>query len=499
MSGADESTLKRPAGPGPVVASARVLALTILAHPDPRRVGELAILDGTTSVSRLEPELGPPGAGPASALGDRQLSRRPLRLDVRRDEVTITPAEDGSPIRVEGTPAVAPVVCDRDALDRGVVLEIADRVALLLHRRARPQPGPELGLLGASDVVERLRDEIRRVADLPAPVCVLGETGVGKERTAAAIHAASGRTGPFVAINMATVPHATAVSQLFGHRRGAFTGADVAHRGMFHEAAGGTLLLDEIADCSDQVQAMLLRTLETGEVMPLGGDRGEPVDVRVIAATDRDLVDAVRAGTFRGPLWHRLAGYVLRVPPLRARRDDIARLFHHFLADELAATGMSARLEPVGGDDDPWLPAPVVAALCRADWPGNLRELRNVARRIVVASRGLDDLVIDDEVAGLIGAHVAVPSNAPAAGDDLATALERHGWKVAATAAALGISRTTLYARMDASPEIRKARDVSADELAPLIAETGRDLDAMAARLRVSRRGLQLRLRELGL
>jgi two-component system nitrogen regulation response regulator GlnG len=239
---------------------------------------------------------------------------------------------------------------------------------------------------------------------------------------------------------------------------------------------------------------MLLRALETGEIVPLGGEQRDRVDVRIVAATDRDLGELVKAGAFREPLWHRLAGYVIRLPALRVRRDDIARLFLAFLEEELTTTGEPERLTAIG--DESWLPAHVIGALCRAEWPGNVRELRNVARRIAVASRGADGLVVDDEVAVLVETIVAEELPADVSLPDV---LERHGWHIADTAKALGVSRTTLYARMEACPDIRKARDLSSAELSQSMAELGGDLDTLAKHFRVSRRGLQLRLRELGL
>jgi two-component system nitrogen regulation response regulator GlnG len=489
----DEGTTRAPTNKPPRGVRRRVLALTILAHPDPRRVGEIAFPSAAFRLSRLEPDFG----DTATPLAVPHLSRRPIKIAVRGEEVVFELDPEAAGVRVDGRGAGARVVLPRSRLDQGIVLELADRVALLVHQRAPPRCGATSGLLGASEAIEQLRDEVARVADLATPVCLIGETGTGKELTAAAIHACSGREGPFVAINMAGVASATAVSQLFGHVRGAFTGADAAHRGVFRQAHGGTLLLDEIGECSEEVQSMLLRVLETSEVVPLGAERSERVDVRVVAATDRNLEELIKAGTFREPLWHRIAGYVIRLPPLRVRRDDIARLFYGFLREELATFGELDRLDPQR--DPPWLAADVVGALCRADWPGNVRALRNAARRVAVASRGLDELVVDNDLAASIEVPAMISDTTASDETTLFGLLERHGWNLAATAQACGISRTTLYARIDASPSIRKAGGLTADELRRSIEEHGRDLDALVRHLRVSRRGLQLRLRELGL
>jgi len=376
------------------------------------------------------------------------------------------------------------------------VLELAGRVALLLHVR-RPPRAPVGGeLVGASDAIDRLHDDIARVAALDAPVLIGGETGSGKEHVARALHARSGRAGgPFVAVNMATLAPAMAAAQLFGHARGAFTGAERAHSGLFGEADGGTLFLDEIADAPPEVQAMLLRTLETGEVRPVGGDAARRLDVRVIAASDADLADPAE---LRPQLYHRLAGARIAVPPLRDRPDDIGRLLAHFLARELGALPTPAPGDP------PWLPSEAIRAYLRHRWPGNVRELANLARHLAIHGRAAP-IALATAVAPLTGA-AAIETAAPPAGapreitdDALIAALAGHDWKTGAAASALGISKTTLYALIERCPRIRKARDVGRDELEACRAAAGGDLDAMSARLQVSRRGLQLRMRELGM
>ena len=473
----DATTRRGPTSAAPPPRPESVLTLTILWHPDAARVGEVATLDRTARLSRLEPEFGAPGGRAREPIADAHVSRKPLKLTGAGEDVTI--AEGGEAI-VDGVPLSGERTLGGDELARGVTIELGERVAVLLQRRA-----------GTVD----LSGEIDRLADLATPVLVLGESGAGKERVALALHQAGPRArGPFVAVNLAALAPSLAASQLFGHVKGAFTGAAEAQRGFFREAHGGTLFLDEVGATPPDVQAMMLRVLETGIVQPVGAVSGEAVDVRVVAATDADLEEETRAGRFRAPLFHRLAGYVIRVPPLRARRDDVGRLLVHFLREEWAAAGEQDRL----GAEPPWMPAKVAAALARHAWPGNVRELRNVARRMVIASRGSSFLVIDQELARLL----AAPSIAPKETIDetrMVAALAAHQWKTAETARALGISRTTLYALMEKSARVRKARDVSREEIVALQAEAGGDVDAIAERLRVSRRGLLLRMKELGL
>jgi two-component system nitrogen regulation response regulator GlnG len=310
-------------------------------------------------------------------------------------------------------------------------------------------------------------------------------------------------------VNLAAVPASIAASELFGHASGAFTGASAAHAGYFAQAQGGTLFLDEIGAASLEVQAMLLRALETREIQPLGSERRREVEVRVLAATDEDLELAIRAGRFREALYQRLCGYHLDVPPLRSRRDDLGVLLLHFLSEELRGLGELHRLEALAGSD-PWLPPSLVARLARSPWPGNVRQLANVGRRLAVEGRGgrrVDEAalgsILPDRVqeAEAPGARPPEPSEAPSAiGEErLRAALQGTGWRIGATARALGISRTSLYALIDASPSIRKAKDVPVEELRACHAELAGDVEAMAERLRVSSRGIRLRLKELGL
>jgi two-component system, NtrC family, nitrogen regulation response regulator GlnG len=482
---ADDTTL-RPRGRAiarPVIGT----WLTVLWHPSAGRIGEVALLP--EKLSRLEPDFTTPG-GAGTPLGDPHVSRKPVVLATHGARLRISaPAE--AELLVDGAAGGADL--DEAALASGVVLELADRVALLVHRRTAPLGGEQHGLVGESEAIERLRAEIARIAELDAPVLVSGETGAGKERVARALHEASGRAeGPFVAVNMATLGVGTAASALFGHARGAFTGADRAHVGLFEQADGGTLFLDEIGDTAAEVQAMLLRVLETGEVTPLGGEGTRRVDVRLIAASDADLT---ADGALRAQLYHRLAGHRIAVPPLRTRLDDLGRLLVSFVARELASLDASERLAEPG-----WLPTAAIRAYARHAWPGNVRELANLARHLAAIGRS-GPIALGDAVAPLGQPQVKSVAVAPQPITDevLIASLAAHGWRTSATALALGISRTTLYALMDRCPQIRKARDLAAPEITACRQTQAGDLDRMAEVLRVSKRGLQLRMRELGM
>jgi DNA-binding NtrC family response regulator len=232
-------------------------------------------------------------------------------------------------------------------------------------------------LLGGSAPIEEVRRTVARAADAPYPVLIEGESGVGKELVARAIHHASRRrTRSFAALNCAALPDDLAEAELFGHARGAFTGALVERRGLFEEADGGVLFLDEVGELSVRAQAKLLRALQEGEIRRIGETHHRRVDVRVVAATNRALAGEVEKGRFRRDLWYRLDVIHLRVPALRERPDDVPLLARAFWQRASERVGSRAVLGPA-----------VLAALARYDWPGNVRELQNVIAALAVAAR----------------------------------------------------------------------------------------------------------------
>jgi DNA-binding NtrC family response regulator len=530
VSAQDETTLRTESeGDAARVRGRRHLCLSILWHPDVSRVGDEALLVGATAtdpmpVSRIHTRFFSVEHGRAHSLGNKHLSRKPLLL-VPQPDAGVQVRCEGTTTRVEvnGRRVVGSLAIGAPEIDEGAVLELGGRVALVLHLRgSEPRSGGDpLGLVGRSDAMEEVRAAVRRVADLEVPVLLRGESGSGKELVARAIHRASSRRDrPFIAVNVGAVPPSLAASELFGAVKGAYTGAVADHRGFFGAADGGTLLLDEIGDTPLEVQVALLRILETGEVQRVGSRAAERVDVRVIAATDRDLRGAVDAGTFRAPLLYRLAGYELRVPPLRERRDDFGRLLVHFLRRELEAIGEVERLaEAVLDADDRWLRCSAVATLARHGWPGNVRQLHNMVRQLVITSRGRAPIDGDPVVTRLVqevcGAPCSVPPPAEdstdpsehrvyrkpdeVTEDEIVEALRSNGWELKAAAAALGISRTSLYARVARSSRVRMPAQLDrADIEAALEARAG-SIDAAAADLQVSAQGLRQRIAQLGL
>jgi two-component system nitrogen regulation response regulator GlnG len=415
-------------------------------------------------------------------------------------------------------------------MDRGVVLLLAGCVALLLHRfrPVFPDSLPRYGLVGLSDSLLDLCRQITRVADLDVPVLLRGESGTGKELVAAALHGASSRRDkPFLALNMGALPASLAAAELFGAARGAYTGAERTRQGAFRRAHGGTLFLDEIGETPQEAQPLLLRALESGEIQPLGSEETARVDVRVLAATDADLEQAVAGGHFRAPLLHRLGGYAIRLPALRERRDDIGRLFFHFLREELAAVGEEHRLTDPGPKAQPWPPVAWIARLAAAPWPGNVRQLRNVARSLAIDSRGIGEEVAEGAAEAQLPAAIeellrqespAHPAARPAASPpisvplrtafrspqdvseaELLAALAANRWQPRATAQQLGISRPSLYFLLDAFPSTRKAMDLSPEEIAEAGEHCGGHPRDMAALLQVSEAGIRRRMKQLGL
>ena len=507
------------------VFSPTVPGLTILGHPDPQRIGERAALPALaagreTPLSRVEPKFAAPGGGPSRPLAVPHLSRRPLLLaPAPEGGVWLSDAGSPTPVIAGGAPLVGNLSFSARDLASGIVLMLANRVVLLLHRflpRA-DRDVPPYGLVGESDAVLELRRQIRQVADLELPVLLRGETGTGKELVAQAIHQASRRRDrPYYALNMGAVPASLAAAELFGAAKGSFTGADRRRRGYFTLAHGGTLFLDEIGEVPPEIQPLLLRALENGEIQPVGAEETVRVDVRTIAATDADLEEAITAGKFRAPLLHRLSGYQIRLPPLRERRDDIGRLFVHFLRQELETIGEGHRLDDPGPDARPWLPAPFLARLASADWPGNVRQLRNAVRQLVVDSRSSATARISPQLDQLLDTsefrHPEVPAAAalspPAAPgrspmevseDELLAALRANRWHPGATARQLGISRPSLYKLIDQCPRTRKAADLTSEEIEKAAASCGGRIADMVDLLEVSEDGLKKQMKKLGL
>jgi two-component system, NtrC family, nitrogen regulation response regulator NtrX len=306
-------------------------------------------------------------------------------------------------------------------------------------------------LVWKSEAMRRVMAQLDRVASSESRVCILGETGTGKELVARAVHDRSPRRDkPFVTLNCAAVPSELIESELFGHEKGSFTGAAARHLGKFEQAHGGTLFLDEIGDMPTAMQAKLLRLLQEGELERIGGERPIVVNTRVIVATHRDLEALVRKGTFREDLYHRIFVFPITLPPLRERVEDIPVLAEHFAS--------------IVAEQNSWKPRTfspeAIEQLTRYSWPGNVRELRNVVERLLLLT---DDVVDGATARQVLAGHHAASVEAdlqvrPRAGGgplaDRVTGFERevvlaelqaHGYNVAETARVLGLERSHFY------------------------------------------------------
>jgi two-component system nitrogen regulation response regulator NtrX len=315
---------------------------------------------------------------------------------------------------------------------------LTDQVTLL-----RRGFGVESPLVGTSPALAKLKEAIVRIAPVPSPALIVGESGTGKELVARELHRLGlNPKGPFVAINSAALPHELIESELFGHERGAFTGANATRKGAFEAASGGTLFLDEIGDLPAAAQAKLLRVLEERKVTRLGGSKTIDVNTRVVAATHRDLEKEIAEGRFREDLYYRLNVHVLRVPPLRDRLSDVPALVEHLVESTCARFGMpTKRIAP-----------DALEALMGYDWKrNNIRELRNVIERMLIATDGeaLTRDAVPIEIRDRKGARPRTTDDARRTFEEqrqeaerqiVISALERNDWHVTKTAKELGLA-----------------------------------------------------------
>jgi len=506
-------------------------AITIGYHSDWKRIGASAYLEGldqgkTFNLSRLEPEFGVPHSKQKFCLDDRYISRKPISVQQMNGRLLITPHAEGTEVRIDGTHIRAPYYVFEEQLKNGVVLELGGRVILVLHSLSPDHRSPNMHrMLGVSEGIENIRRSIDRVADLNVPVLIRGETGTGKELVASALHNASPRcTRPMLAVNVKP--------------------------GYFSQANNSTLFLDEIGDAPDEVQVALLRTLETGEVRPVGSTETLQVDVRLVAATDADLESKMKTQDFRSPLLQRLAGFEIWIPRLAKRKPDIGLLLSEFLRYEFDAIAEQRHYQEQDNQTQ-MLWYQFFRHALEFDWPGNIRQMRNLCRQVAIHNRQASFTSIPPRVEALLleqnqrlaeaeqqysnpafaaeatpvpGSVVhlyarphhgtpayadpyaaepttAAPRRKPSTieEEEMMDALKRQRWDLKNTAEDLNISRAALYKMIEANPNVRKAGDLSVAELTTSFQRCQGDLEQMVDELKVSKAALKRRIKELAI
>lgn len=500
------STLSQDASP--------LLGLTIIWHPDTSRIGEQFIAGtsaGVLELSRFLPLFRHAGAE-GLALGHGSISRDPVRLVRDADNgVAIIPSGSRMVLELNGEEIHGAQTLSFDQIESGQILGLGRTILLCLHwMRCLPKNNPVAGLLGVGSGAIVVRDQIRQVAGTDLPVLLLGETGTGKEIAARAIHALSQRANSaLVTVNMAALNESLAAADLFGAVKGAYTGAQSARKGLFGEAEGATLFLDEIGNTPASVQPMLLRVLEGGDYRPLGAQHDQHSTARLIAATDQDL----DSDNFNQALLRRLESFVIHLPPLRARREDIGVLLQYLLQANLQTTALGLSL-----------PYALISEFACYDWPGNIRQLAHVLKRVLLALQmgevpSFEGLVkvspgritssfMSSAVLSAQAAPTAAPVAAPAlmprkkltalSEAEVLTAMEENDWYIQAAAQQLGISRPSMYKLLETHSQIRRVEQISQEEIRQALEASAGDVERCAALLKTPSEALRRYLRGLG-
>lgn len=472
------------------------LSLIVLWHNDRDMIGRSVqypkSIGSMMSVSRFSPIFHDPENTNASALIEPHVSRKPITIErLSSTKFQITPAKSQMTVYVNGNKIGSAVTATLNDHNGIIFITLSNHVILGICQVPITQlAGPHNSLLGISPAINQCRKLINRFAATNLPVMLMGETGTGKELAAGDIHKNSERSnGPLVTINMAAIPQELAVTELFGSKKGAFTGSTHDRVGFFQKAEGGTLFCDEVGDTPPSVQPMLLRALEASNIQVLGVDHTTPINVRFIAATDRS-VDLDKDGyRFSKPLYHRLSAAHITMPPLRERKVDIPLLVLHFI-DQSSLSNPLQHTE---------MRASQISDLLLYSWPGNVRELKNAVNAIML---GEEPNLIDCSIPlSSMRSSVKEQYRAPAsvANDELIAALNKADWLIKPAAESLSISRTSCYELIKKCSVIRSVEDIPLKEMREVMARHPGDLAAWSIALKVPQEALKKHVRSTGL
>ncbi len=490
------------------------IAVFIMSHPLLERLGNhfffpLERQNSHFDINRTEPVF-LPGSMP---LADPYINRTGLRIRyLDHDTFSLSKQNPNLGLIADKQPVYDSVKFTRQQLLGGIVLQLNQRVCLLVRICPAIQPVDHSRFLmhGISHSLNKVCRHIAFLSPTNEPVLIRGETGTGKELVARAIVQNSPRRHkPFISVNLAAISPALAAAELFGSAKGAYTGAQKQRDGFMQAADGGTLFLDEIGEANSEVQALLLRVLETGELFPVGSTVATQVDVRIIAATDAKLDQLIAKEKFKAPLLYRLANFEINLERLIERKQDIAVLFAHFtkeICQELAIEPAQNLLENC------WLPSQLMQQLLDYHWPGNIRELRNVVRQIIISAHNGPVLSLPDDLANKL--NPPIPSEAPQQAkaekpsppkrkpatiskDELLQTLAQCDHEVSKTASLLNTSRASIYQLMK-QYELPNIATIS-DQHIRQLQQQYQTVEDLAKHLQVSQSSLRRRLNQLAL
>ncbi|MEQ3697478.1 MAG: sigma 54-interacting transcriptional regulator [Pseudomonadales bacterium] len=428
-------------------------------------------------------------------IDDPYLSRTGFNTSYRESQgLTIDRGDCKQDIDIDGVRLEQSMLLSSDVLTRGTPLIWGNRLVLLFHFRnsATSDIGVLHDILGVSECIQSAKQSILNLRVDSRSVLITGPSGTGKELIAQALHKESTRSDqPIVSVNISAIAPELVASELFGHKKGAFTGADRDNKGLFEKAHRGSLFLDEIGDASDKTQMALLRALEYGEIQPVGGDRLINVDVRAITATDAILEERIDNSSFRLPLLQRISSYTIKLDPLEQRLEDVGILALHYIRqherdfanqyDFAASTGMTSQLPQL------------LYAFCRYSWPGNVRQLGNLIRQTLTDAIGNQQIILPRCIQDHL--DVVTPKKSlfrrkkrprELNATEIESALRKHAWHPEHAADELGISRSALLKRAKDDAILPNTAELSADDIRKALVKHGNDKHDVAFALRIT-------------